>query len=468
MNRQQSWTIGRIIFASLMSLLLLGYFAVMATYSDPTTTGRTFNYPGCVWILRIVTAVMGLYLGKLWKDRGFLILTAYLLLKLLRVLADGGNYIFNDSVSESLLTGFWVFSACYGMARIFSREQLKRFLNINIAIWTLGMAISSCMGIYAAWTGKYIYTIGEGAVWGLPWRNRLFLVYFPTVSGSVASLSTVLALCGVITAKRRYKKILFLLSMIPMIIALSLTDSRCAQVTVSAGIAMAVGIFVLRSLRERAQREKRKNWYAWATAIISAVAIFIVCVLLCMKTISIFNQVKANGLLIPSALAEEVKKTAAVSNRGYSGDNILTSRPEIWRAAIDVLQNNPLLLLWGTSIRNSMVLVNASKYLTFLASHCHCMPLMILLENGIPGLLLVSGFLVKAAAASVRLVLKANNKRDALPVPFVVSILLGELIECFLWLRTGQCPTLPFFFIAIGIVMTTGQKQNTGNGIAES
>lgn len=459
MNKQQSWSIGRIFFAVLMTFLLLGYFAVMATYSDPTTTKRAFSYPGFVWILRVVTGVMALFLGKLWKDKGFRFLAIFLLLKLIRVIADDGNYVFDEAVSESLLTGFWVFSACYGMARVFSREQLKRFLNFNVAIWTFGMVISSCMGIYAAWTGNYIYTIGEGAVWGLPWRHRLFLVYFPTVSGSVASLSVILALCGAIVSKQKYSKVLFFLSMIPMMIALALTDSRCAQVTVSAGIAMIVGIFILRALRERAGDNQKKKQLAWIVAIVAAGVVLVTLVLACMRTISVFNQVKANGLLIPRAFAEEAKAKAAVSNRGYSGDNLLTSRPEIWRAAIDVLEHNPLLLLWGTSIRNSMVLVNASKYLTFFASHCHCLPLMILLENGIPGLLLVGAFLVKIIVASVRLVLKANNKRDILPVPFIVSILLGELIECFLWLRTGQCPTLPFFFVAAGIILTTGQKE---------
>ena len=459
MNKQQPWTIGRVIFACLMSLLLLGYFAVMATYSDPTTTGRAFQFPGYVWILRVITGVMAIYLGKLWKDKGFRILAVFLLLKLIRVIAENGDNVFSEAVSDIMLTGIWVFAACYGMARVFNREQLKRFLNINVAIWTLGMTVSSCMGIYAAWTGKYIYTIGEGAVWGLPWRSRLFLVYFPTVSGSVASLSAVLALCGAIISKRKPGKILFLLSMFPMIVALSLTDSRCAQVTVSAGIAMTAGIFILRALRRRAIEKGKKTWSAWVISITSAGIMLVILVFICMKTITVFNKVRADGLLIPRAFADEVKRKV-VSNRGYGGDNVLTSRPQIWRAAIEVLKNNPLFLLWGASVRSPMTLVNASKIMTFTASHCHCMPLMILLENGIPGLVLAGAFMFRAATAAFRLVLKAENKRDVLLVPFVVSILLGELIECFTWLRAGQSPTLPFFFIAMGIIVVAGQKQN--------
>ncbi len=465
MNKQQSWSTGKMIYTLLMAFLLLGYLAVIATYSDPTTTGRTFSFPGFIWILRVATGIMALFLGKLWKDSGFRILAAMLLLKLIRVIADGGNYVFDEAVSESLITGFWAFSACYGLSRILNREQLKRFVDIGVLVWTVGMMVFSCIAIYAAWKGENIYTIGEGAIWGVQ-KNRLFLVYFPTVSGSVLSLTTILSLCGAIAAKHKFIRILYLLAIIPVMIALSLTDSRCAQVTVSAGIALMIGICILRKMREKGRSKAKKSWYAWTVAIVMSVFSFVVIILLCMKTITVFNHVRANGLLIPKALAEGTEIKAIVSNRGYTGDNILTSRPMIWRAAIEVIIQNPLYLIWGTSVRNPMTLVNISKIMTFRANHCHCMPLMILLENGIPGLLLAGAFFMKIMAASIRLVLKADNKRDILPVPFVASILLGELIECFLWLRTGQCPTLPFFFVAAGIILTTGQKEKPDHALA--
>ena len=461
MDRQQSWTIGRIIYTFLMALLLLGYLAVIATYCDQTATGKAFNFPGIVWVLRVITGVMAIYLGKLWKDKGFLLLAVYLLMKLVRVVAEGPDNVFQDSVSDAILTGFWAFSACYGMARILSKKQLKSFLNICITIWTIGMIVSSCLGIYAVWTGNNIYTIGEGAIWGITQENRLFLVFFPTVSGSVMSFSIMLALCSAIVGKKRKTKVFFLLSIIPMFIALCLTDSRCAQVTVSAGIASMLGIFIIRKLRDQAQQKQRNSWYAWATGIAVAGVVFIASVVLCMKTISVFNQVRADGLLIPRALAEEVQTKAIVSNRGYTGSNVLTSRPMIWKAAIDALKNNPLYLIWGASIYNPMTLVNASPNMTFYANHCHCMPLMILLENGIPGLLLMGTILGKMVGASFRLVLTSKEKREVVIVPFILSILLGEIIECFLWLRTGTCPTMPFFFVAVGILLTTGQKHKS-------
>ena len=88
----------------------------------------------------------------------------------------------------------------------------------------------------------------------------------------------------------------------------------------------------------------------------------------------------------------------------------------------------------------------------FAAAHCHCMPLMIILENGIPGLLIVLAFLVLTAIRSFQLV---NGNRPTVQKIFpalVVSILVGELVECFTWLRSGTSPVLPFLFVIIGII----------------
>ena len=81
------------------------------------------------------------------------------------------------------------------------------------------------------------------------------------------------------------------------------------------------------------------------------------------------------------------------------------------------------------------------------------MPLMILLENGIPGLLLIGSFLVMAARRAFRL-LKGTEKRwESMAIAVAVAIGTFELVECFTWLRASQAPMLPFFFIAIGVLM---------------
>ena len=467
MSKQQSWTPARIIYAVLMSGLLLGYMAVIATYKDPTTTGTTFYFPGFVWVIRIITAVLAVWLGKLWKDKGFWLLMVYLLLKTVRVAVPNLQNLFIESVSDDLLTGLWVFCACYGLARAFSKEQLKKFLGINAALWTAGMVANSCLGIYAAWKDQWIYTIGEGAIWGLV-DGRLWLTYYVTNSGSVLSVSVLVALSCIFILKNKTGKLLYFLSLIPMMIALSLTDSRCAQVTVATGIAVLIGLFVLYKLRDRFREKGKKEWKAWIPAIAVTGVVFVAVVLCSMKTISLFNQVRTRGLLIPHALADTGDGGTLVSNRGYTGTNILTSRPMIWNAAIQIIKANPRYLLYGTSILNPMNEINASQWMVFKAAHCHCMPLMILLESGIPGVLLMGSFLVMIAVKTFRMIREKTYTWDKTAIAVFLSISAGELIECFTWLRSGQTAVLPFYFVALGIISIAANKRKETNHSAET
>lgn len=445
MNKSQSWTSGKIVYAVLMSGLLLGYLAVIAFYKDPTITGETFHFPIYVWILRIITAGMAIRLGELWKDKTFLILAAYLLLKLVRVAIPDMNNLFTEPVSDTLLTGLWVFTACYGLPRILSKEQLKRFLAVNGSVWTIGMVIYSMLGICAAWTDQWIWTIGKGSGWGIFTDKRLYLVYYVTSSGSILSISAVMALCGAVLAKRKTNKLLFILAMLPIILALSLTDSRCAQVTLGVGMAAVTGLYLLNKLQHQ------KKSVQWLIALVAAAAVLVIVVISTMKSISLFNQLKVKGLVISHAQAEETAGTI-LSNRGFIGDDPLNQRPATWNAVLNVLQANPGYLLCGTSILNPMEPVNASPWVTLQVAHTHCMPLMILLENGIPGLLLMGVFRTLIAKRTIPQIKKTGFTLEKAAIAAALSIMAGELIECFTWLHSGQIPTMPFFFITLGIL----------------
>lgn len=460
MNEQRSWTVPKIIYAGLMSFLLLGYMIIIVTYKDPTTTGQIYNLPIQFWILRVITAIMAICLGKLWKDKGFLILMAYLLLKAIRVVADNPNYLFDQGVSESLLTGLWVFSACYGLARILEKDQLKRFLSINVSIWTVGMVIYSGIGIYAAWTDSKIYTIGKGAIWGIV-EFRLFLSYYATTAASVLSLSIIMALCVAYITKKKIGRVLYIISVIPLFIALCLTDARGAQVSVGVGIACISGIIILKWISNK-QKILSNKWYVLPISIVVSGAVFLLILLLGKITNSSFLEYRTKGLFISKAFAESVFKMP-MSNRGFFGNNMLSDRPEIWNAVLTTIRSNPQILLAGSSIYHPMDIVNHSGLLGFTASHCHCMPLMILLENGIPGFLLIGYIVVLAISRCIHGFFVLYKQEETVAIPIILSVFVGELVECFTWLRSGQCPTLPFLFITLGIILYQHKAEKTYN-----
>ncbi len=466
MKTKQGWTIPKAIYAAIMMFLLLSYFYVMATNAHALISGRSFILPPTFWVLRMISAVMAIALGKLWKDKGFRILAVFLLLQVLRIIFDQPWHLFVDYVSENMLTGLWAICACYGLATVLGKKQLKQFLTIFAGIWTTGMVVSSCLGIVAAWTGQPIYTIGKGSYWGIfdYSGKRLWLTYYTTTSGSLASISTMIALCGAYTARRKWAKIMFVLAALPMYVALCLTDSRCAHMSVSAGIALLAGILTMKSLRRKKRPGDKVKTILPAAAVTAVV--FVLMVFVCAQTINAFSSLKAQGL-ISQAYAEAVEQTAGqISNRGYMGQDVLTGRTEIWKAAIQVMLNQPLKLLIGNSVCDPMLGVNEIGPLEGVSiGHCHNMLLMVLDENGIPGLLLILSLVVMALRRCWQLVVRDGATAWITPLVAVLgSVMVGELVECFTWFRAGDNATMALFFITIGIILyKDGGETRGGN-----
>ncbi len=464
-TKQEGWTIPKAIYAAIMMFLLLSYFYVMATNAHTLVSGWSFSFSLPFWILRVISAGMAVVLGKLWKDKGFRILAVFLMLQVLRIVLDQFWHLFVDYVSENMLTGLWAVCACYGLATVLGKKQLKQFLTIFACIWTAGMAASSSLGIIAAWTGQPIYTIGEGSYWGIfdYSGKRLWLTYYATTSGSLANISTMIALCGVYTARRKWAKILFALAVLPMYIALCLTDSRCAHMSISAGIALMAGILMLRRLHRKERLGHKMKAVLPAMAVTAVV--FVGMVLISMQTISVFNNLKSEGL-ISRAYAETTEQVSVqISNRGYTGQNVLTGRTEIWRAAIQVMQEQPLKLLIGSSVCDPMLSINEKiDPINQSFGHCHNMLLMVLNENGIPGLLLILSFVVMAIRRCWGLIVQDGATDWIAPLVAVLgSVMVGELVECFTWFRAGDNVTMALFFITIGIILyRDGEEEACG------
>lgn len=455
MKIKQGWTIPKAIYTAIMMFLLLFYFYVMATNVHALISGRSFVFSWPIWFLRIISAVMAIVLGKLWRDKGFRILAVFLLLQVLRIMFDQPWHLFVDYVSENMLTGLWAICACYGLAAVLGKKQMKQFLTVFACIWTAGMVVSSCLGIIAAWTGQPIYTIGRGSYWGIfdYSGKRLWLTYYTTTSGSLASISTMIALCGAYTAKRKWAKILFILATLPMYVALCLTDSRCAHMSVSAGIALLAGILTMRHLRRKGWPGNTVKTMLLAAVVIAAV--FVVMVIASKQTINVFSSLKSEGLISRAYADTAEQATAQISNRGYWGQDLLSGRIEVWKATIQTMRDQPLKLLIGNSVCDPMLEVNEKLVpWNHAYGHCHNMLLMVLNENGIPGLLLILFLVIMALRRCWQLVVQDGAANWITPLVAVLgSVMVGELVECFTWFRMGDNATMCLFFITIGIIL---------------
>lgn len=159
-----------------------------------------------------------------------------------------------------------------------------------------------------------------------------------------------------------------------------------------------------------------------------------------------------------------------ISNRGYMGQNVLTGRIEIWKAAIQSFLDKPLKLLIGSSVCDPMLSINEKiDPLKQSFGHCHNMLLMVLNENGIPGLLLILSLVVMALRRCWQLVVRDGATAWITPLVAVLgSVMVGELVECFTWFRAGDNATMGLFFVTIGIILYKDSEEVYDDNISVS
>ena len=463
--KRNEWSVAQIIYAVLMGGLLCSYLLILAF------DHYTFPLPAWLALIRLTVAVFGFCLGKLWKEKGFLIIASLLVIQILRVVFQNTQLMFTDSVSTCFFNGLWAVAGCYSLGRILSVNQLKRFLKIVAAVWTIGIVIHCSIALYATWTDQEIInlygkTIVEGgAIWGLFWLRLSIGYLYPTVSGSALSVSGIIALLVIFAAKKMGTRILYGIALLIIVVALSLTDARTSYISFSAGNGVSVGVCVLWCIKKRknemaANHVFKKSHYAWLFAAVSAAAICCFSLILISRITPLFNFIKTKGdLLISTARAEEpALQKLQVMSRGLSGSNVLSGRLDVWKSVARYVLTDPIRILWGSSVFNPMTGPNQLSGEPM--AHCHNMFIQVFLESGILGLIPVFSFGVYTVANAIKIINKKDfplwiNLLTAIPV----SVLVGDLAECFGCFAEWKGPALPFLFVSVGIINSLGNRK---------
>lgn len=461
----------RLLYCVLTGTLLLSYLLIQAYDSEQS------NYSVFLIILRLVTAFLGIHIGKLWKDKTFLVLVAFFLYLIVRVIVKGLNYLFAESVSVSLFNAVWIISGCYTLGRILTIKHLKQFMRVFAAVWTMGTVIHCVLALVAAWTDHEILNLAGGSVWGIPYSQweeyipeRLHVGYVhATVGGSTLSLSGVLAICALLAEPKRILKVFYAVAYTIICIALGLTDARTSFISLSAGVGIAVGSAVLgliwnkKGERKTEQiRKRRLSILPWIVAIACMAVVFVVTMVGVMKMAPVFNDIKSKGsVLIPAAEAEDKAENTehkrVVQSRGFSSGESLNGRQTIWRSVFRYMMKTPKRWLFGVSIHNPTE--GLSLEFNLQVAHSHNMIMQVFLESGIPGLLFMLFMYLRAGICSFRLIGNKSTPSWLRLVPaIIVAVMVGDLTECFGWYRQWMIPAPAFLFVSFGIITAFGSK----------
>ena len=450
------------LYIGLMAFCLLSFMWTLAIGSGVD------NMPPIIWYARMATVPLAIYLGKLWKNTGFRILTVYSVLFFLRCFISNTDSVGNEELAENVLSAIWLFSACYGMGQILNKKQLKSLLYVCSSLWIAGMTILSSIGIYMASTEQSIEILHDGLI-GL-YNRRLRIVYLATTSGSMVGITILLSFICLISGGKRLHRACFLMTLFPLFLALALTDSRTAYISVPVGIgimafSIAMNHFQKAETLIKNDEKRKKRWKSWTLGLLIMVIVFVLLVLIIMQITPLYNSIRIQGL-IPKALAESSNEVqqSAVSTRGFEGDRVLNGRAELWTMVIDYIEEHPLILLIGESK------ISPLKGLNYYKAHCHSIYLQILLENGIPGLLLFLAFIGYTLIHAIRAIRDPEQPLWIRLLPAIpVSLWVGDLAENFTWLRSSQCPMPAILCIAAGILCAQASgRKNTKTSALES
>ena len=161
--------------------------------------------------------------------------------------------------------------------------------------------------------------------------------------------------------------------------------------------------------------------------------------------------------MISNALAESGRLTKPVSTRDLIGPAALNGRLEIWKSVIQYIKNKPKILLLGNSVVDPMAEIRNTYGLG--AAHCHCVYLQILLESGVSGLCIRLLFFGCTGRCIWRILKDPAKPLWIKILPgIVVSILIGDLTECFSWLRSDIIPVVPAIYLVMGLLNKYGHE----------
>lgn len=391
--------------------------------------------------------------GQTWRRKSVWLLALGLGLIFLRCLAGGDELLAGGYTS--IVTGIAVFGLCYQLPFALRKELVLRFLRILLGVWTAWMALLALAGLWAALYDQTFSTPAGGVyLLGIQW-GRLNLLTYCTNSASNLAFSILGGFTGLMLTRNRLGRALYALACLTMFLALSLTVARTAFLSLgfSLGLFLACPLFSLLGRRTRMPR-----WLCIALCGLMSIAVTVGCYLILNGALELFNTAKVELRASAEAL-ETIAPVAAeditiLEHRPIQlDDSMLTGRQYVWQGAYRLLRAQPLYLLWGTSVVQPMQYVNPLTGVELVYEHMHNLYLQVLVECGLPGLILLGLFLWRFLRSAWRLMLDSARPLWMRTLPILpICALVAETVECFT-LLTYSYPVLPFMMLFMGLTI---------------
>ena len=451
------------LYAGLWFLFLLWQPVRLMEFQLPQAVTAWFDV---VWA---GAALLALLLWGLWRERPVRLMLLGLLWICVSLWIAAWDKLTAGGTARSLLSGAWAalqharpilgpmvyaLGFCFFLGYVADQGQLQRLLRLTCAFWTLWVGALAAAGLWAVYAGVRVENLGSHFLGVNASDHRLYLFAYCTDSGGIMASGLLVALLGCGLSRGRVGKGLYLLCAGAMLAALSLTDGRSSFLALGACLGLICAALALR--RARWALVVRLLLAALLSAA-GAAAVTLLCVWL-------------NGLLgglagLPvrqvrlGLMASAQAEGAAVSHRSLLGEDPLSGRGDVWAAVFRLLGARPALLLSGTTILDWKESLMPFTTTGLRYAHAHSIYLQILMELGVPGLVLCAAFLCCLIPRAWHVLMDGGTPLwQRLTVLPVVMILLGELVECHT-MPGLMLPFVPVVYTGMGVVCGLGRSR---------
>ncbi len=362
------------------------------------------------------------------------------------------GHVFEES---DLLFVSGMYACCFSIALAFqlNREQRQKLFNVFVLLFAGIITFTGVVGIYAAvtQTEPRIKLIGftlelvtfknEGGVLRLRLADS-----HPNNSACWAFLSLFILINRLFAVRRKWIKVIIIISAIVNYLAMALTN--CRTIFMCFAICFALLVFLLIQNKTGIKKKGIQNAVFIMTLII-VTALAYKSIDVSLKTINAFS--------VKNVAAQTLEDdTLFEDSRDVFGENsTLSPRVKIWKSIPYVLKKDPMILLRGSAQTGLMdVSCEVTKFDPAIG-HYHNMFLNILMLTGVPGLIIVLAFLYILIRKILLLLFsrkeEASLAEKTLALPLIGLIGYGATLEVLLFTET-DIRAFAFFFIA-GIML---------------
>lgn len=440
----------------------------------------------------ILFAAVSVLLGKLWRRKECWILLAFWAWMLFRVFLEKRTVPVEAIIILS--AALYAFFVAYPAFLVLRPGLRKPFLTILAGIWVLISTVLAVWGVALCWTGARVHNF-TGEFFGLTGYGRLALFSNPNITGGFFACGVFMALALITLVKNKALRVLSLLSCVPMVMATSLSGTRCASIAISVAFCLLICLLL--------QNPLKKIKFRYGILALVFVLCFGALTLVQIRFNGYFVQFRnsrsasaqtvpaVRAAAIPSARAEESDNfeeadnfaeseesdnPAESDNLAVSGesdesgesslwiqqrgslnfsslDDLTSGRISIWADGFHYFRQSPRQILLGDSILNPGL-----KALRM--NHYHNIFLQVLYESGTIGFLLFAAFLVIFLIHAFRLIREDSLPlwQRFLPAP-ALSILVMDLMDCLTLFANGHPPmTLLWFFMGATIAVSQARQ----------